>query len=57
MLWGFDAIVSEVSHYFTLRKGDLIFTGTPAGAASVSAGDILEGFLGNISVFKLKIKG
>jgi fumarylacetoacetate (FAA) hydrolase len=57
MLWGFDAIVSEVSHYFTLRKGDLIFTGTPAGAAPVSAGDILEGFLGNISVFKLKIKG
>mgnify|MGYP000934092454 FL=1 len=56
MLRGFDVIISEVSQYFTLRKGDLIFTGTPKGAGRVIAGDVLEGFLGGEKGFSLKIR-
>ena len=56
MLRGFDVIISEVSQYFTLRKGDHIFTGTPKGAGRVIAGDVLEGFLGGEKGFSLKIR-
>ena len=56
MLRGFDVIISEVSQYFTLRKGDLIFTGTPKSAGRVIAGDVLEGFLGGEKGFSLKIR-
>ena len=56
MLRGFDVIISEVSQFFTLRKGDLIFTGTPKGAGKVVAGDLLEGFLGDEKSFSLKIR-
>lgn len=56
MLRGFDVIISEVSQYFTLRKGDLIFTGTPKGAGKVTIGDVLEGFLGGEKGFSLKIR-
>lgn len=56
MLWHFDAIIAETSRYFTLRKGDLIFTGTPKGVGKVSQGDILEGFLANEKGFSLKVK-
>ena len=56
MLRGFDTIIAEVSQYFTLRKGDLIFTGTPKGAGRVAAGDVLEGFLGGEKGFSLKIR-
>ena len=56
MLRGFDVIISEISQYFTLRKGDLIFTGTPKGAGKVTTGDVLEGFLGGEKGFSLKIR-
>lgn len=56
MLRDFDVIISEVSQFFTLRKGDLIFTGTPKGAGRVAAGDVLEGFLGGEKGFSLKIR-
>jgi len=56
MLRGFDVIISEVSQYFTLRKGDLIFTGTPKGAGKVTTGDVLEGFLMGEKGFSLKIR-
>ncbi|GJH40729.1 2-hydroxyhepta-2,4-diene-1,7-dioate isomerase [Capnocytophaga sp. HP1101] len=56
MLRSFDKIIAEVSQYFTLRKGDLIFTGTPKGAGRVAAGDVLEGFLGEEKAFNLKIR-
>lgn len=55
MIWKFDQIVSEVSKYFTLRKGDIIFTGTPSGVGSVAPNDILEGFLENKKMFKVQI--
>ena len=56
MLWKINEIISYVSQYFTLKKGDLIFTGTPEGVASVSPNDILEGFIENKKVLRLHIK-
>ncbi len=47
MLFSFEQIIVFVSQYITLKKGDLIFTGTPAGVARVQAGDRLEGYLEN----------
>jgi 2-keto-4-pentenoate hydratase/2-oxohepta-3-ene-1,7-dioic acid hydratase in catechol pathway len=56
MLWKIDEIVSYVSQYFTLKKGDIIFTGTPEGVAKVSPNDVLEGFIENKKVIRLHIK-
>ena len=42
MLWKIDEIISYVSQYFTLKIGDLIFTGTPSGVSKVKSGDFLE---------------
>lgn len=56
MIWKFDQIISEASKFFTLRKGDIIFTGTPAGVGSVAPNDVLEGFLENQKMFEVNIK-
>jgi 2-keto-4-pentenoate hydratase/2-oxohepta-3-ene-1,7-dioic acid hydratase in catechol pathway len=56
MLWKIDEIISYVSQYFTLKAGDIIFTGTPEGVAKVSPGDLLEGFIENKKVLRLQIK-
>lgn len=56
MIWKIDELIAEVSKYFTLKKGDLIFTGTPAGVGKVSAGDTLEGFLEDKRVFDIIVK-
>lgn len=56
MAFGFDCIVSFVSRYFTLKKGDLIFTGTPEGVGKVISRDKLTGYIEGQSVFNLKIK-
>ncbi|PIE48737.1 MAG: 2-hydroxyhepta-2,4-diene-1,7-dioate isomerase [Flavobacteriales bacterium] len=56
MLWKIDELISYVSRYFTLKKGDVIFTGTPAGVGRVNENDVLEGMLGDKFVFKVKIK-
>ena len=45
MLYSVDELIAYVSRFFTLRTGDLIFTGTPAGVGPVSIGDHLEGYL------------
>jgi 2-keto-4-pentenoate hydratase/2-oxohepta-3-ene-1,7-dioic acid hydratase in catechol pathway len=45
LLFSFERIIAFVSQYVTLKKGDLIFTGTPQGVAKVNIGDRLEGFL------------
>ncbi len=55
MIFPFDKIISYVSDFFTLEKGDLIYTGTPAGVGPVSPGDMLEGFLGEELLHKVKI--
>ncbi len=46
MLFSIDEIISYLSRFFTLKTGDLIFTGTPAGVGPVSIGDHLQGYLG-----------
>lgn len=56
MLWKIDEIIAYVSQFFTLKKGDIIFTGTPEGVAKVSPNDLLEGFLENKKVLRLQIK-
>ena len=56
MLWKIDALIAYVSQYFTLKKGDLIFTGTPAGVGKVAINDVLVGMLEGEKVFDLKIK-
>ena len=56
MLWSIDELIAHVSTYFTLKKGDIIFTGTPKGVAKVSPGDLLEGFLEDKQMFKINIK-
>ncbi|WP_158824861.1 fumarylacetoacetate hydrolase family protein [Mucilaginibacter lacusdianchii] len=45
LLFSFERILAFVSQYITLKKGDLIFTGTPEGVAAVQTGDHLEGYL------------
>jgi acylpyruvate hydrolase len=45
LLFSFESIIAFVSKYVTLKKGDLIFTGTPAGVSKVKVGDRLEGYL------------
>lgn len=45
LLFSFERIIAFVSQYITLKKGDLIFTGTPEGVGKVAVGDHLEGFL------------
>ena len=56
MLWKIDEIISYVSKFFMLKKGDVIFTGTPAGVGRVIANDYLSGILENEEVFSVKIK-
>lgn len=56
MLYSIDYLISHVSRFFTLKTGDLIFTGTPAGVGPVERGDRLTGFIGERSLLQLKIK-
>jgi len=56
MIFDFDVIIAFVSQYMTLKIGDLIFTGTPSGVGKVSAGDELTGFIGDRSMFQVKVK-
>ena len=56
MLWNIDEIISYVSQYFMLKKGDVIFTGTPAGVGKVNVNDVLIGEIENNKMFEIKIK-
>ncbi|KYG72541.1 2-hydroxyhepta-2,4-diene-1,7-dioate isomerase [Roseivirga spongicola] len=56
MLFSFDEIVAYVSQYFTLKKGDIIFTGTPAGVGSVAIGDKLEAYIEEEKLLEFEIK-
>ncbi len=56
MIFGFEEIISHVSKYITLKIGDLIYTGTPAGVGPVAIGDQLEGFLEDKKLFDFMIK-
>ena len=56
MIWSIDSLINEVSRFFTLKIGDIIFTGTPAGVGPVVENDVLEGYLEGKKAFTLKIK-
>lgn len=56
MLFNFQKIISELSKYFTLNKGDLIFTGTPEGVSSVKIGDRLEAYIGKQKMLDFEVK-
>ena len=56
MLWKIDELIAHVSQYFTLKIGDIIFTGTPEGVAVVKPNDILEGFIEDKKMFKIQVK-
>lgn len=56
MIFSFDDIIAFASQYFTLRVGDLIFTGTPKGVGKVSENDILDAFLKQEKMFSVKIQ-
>jgi len=56
MLWKIDALISYVSTFFMLKKGDIIFTGTPAGVGKIKANDYLSGSLEEHELFTVKIK-
>ena len=56
MIWSIDELIEHVSQYFTLKKGDIIFTGTPKGVAKVNPNDVLEGFLNDKKLLRLHIR-
>ena len=56
MLWKVDELISYISKYFTLKIGDIIFTGTPSGVGKVTVGDELVGYLEEKKLFNLKVK-
>lgn len=56
MIFSFDDIISYVSQGFTLKKGDLIFTGTPAGVGKINIGDLLEGFISDRKMLSVPVK-
>jgi len=56
MLWSIDEIIAYVSQFFTLKIGDIIFTGTPSGVSPVQPNDSLKGFIGEEQFFSIKVK-
>ncbi len=56
MLWNFDEIIEEISKYFTLKTGDLVFTGTPAGVGKVVVGDKLTAFIEGKEMMCFEVK-
>ena len=56
MIFSFDKVISYVSGFITLRKGDLIFTGTPKGVGQVHPGDLLEAFLEEMKLLTVQVR-
>jgi 2-keto-4-pentenoate hydratase/2-oxohepta-3-ene-1,7-dioic acid hydratase in catechol pathway len=56
MIFSFEEIISYVSQRFTLKKGDLIFTGTPAGVGKINIGDLLEGYISDRKMLSVPVK-
>lgn len=56
MLWKIDELVAYVSKFFMLKKGDILFTGTPSGVGKIATNDYLAGFLEGVEMFSVKVK-
>ncbi len=56
MLWKIDTLIEYISKYFTLKIGDIVFTGTPSGVGKVNSNDILKGFVEEKELFSIKVK-
>ena len=56
MIFSFDEIISYISKFYTLKIGDLIYTGTPSGVGPVKKGDFLEGYIESQRMFKVLVK-
>ena len=56
MLFTVDALIAYISRFFTLKTGDLLFTGTPVGVGPVAVGDFLEGYIGEQRVLECRCK-
>ena len=56
MIFHFDTIISYLSKFYSLKVGDLIYTGTPTGVSKVIAGDTLKGFITDKEMFKVVVK-
>jgi 2-keto-4-pentenoate hydratase/2-oxohepta-3-ene-1,7-dioic acid hydratase in catechol pathway len=56
MIFSFDALIANISNYFSLNIGDLIFTGTPAGVGECVVGDILEAFYEKDNLLTVEVK-
>ena len=56
MIFSFENLICYVSKFFTLKIGDLIYTGTPAGVSSVKINDRLKGFIQEQQMFDFKVK-
>lgn len=56
MIFTIDKLIAHVSQYMTLKKGDLIYTGTPSGVGPIAIGDELKGFIGEREMFKVRVK-
>ena len=55
MIWSIDELIEHISKFFTLKIGDLIFTGTPSGVGQVSFEDNLKGFLEGEKLFEINV--
>lgn len=56
MLFNIDQIIAYISQFYTLKIGDLIYTGTPSGVSKVNPGDVLEGFIEEQKMFEVKVR-
>lgn len=56
LIFSFNQVIAYVSKFITLKTGDLIYTGTPAGVGPVKQGDLLQGYLGNDCLIEFQVK-
>ena len=56
MIWKIDQLISKASTFFTIKIGDIMFTGTPEGVGRVVENDILEGYIDDKKVFSIRVK-